>query len=197
MTVPQSIQEQLQAIAPSAIIELFELELTEAVNGINEDYYYHAGTNGIVENITFDGVEYTAFPIEVDGFEVTARGTLPRPTMKIANVNNAISELLLAYNPLQAKVTRIRTCAKFLDAKNFTGNTNSTADPDAKFEDEIWHIDRVASENPQMVEFELTSKLDLTNLPYLVVKFLSTVLGNTGGKNAATRAPSVSLSITA
>ena len=77
MTVPQSIQEQLQAIAPSAIIELFELELTEAVNGINEDYYYHAGTNGIVENITFDGVEYTAFPIEVDGFDsVTARGTL-------------------------------------------------------------------------------------------------------------------------
>lgn len=165
MTTPQSIQEQLQSLEPSAIIELFHLKLTEAVNGIDEDYYYHAGTNGIVDNITFDGIEYTAFPIEVDGFELTAKGTLPRPTMRIANVNNAISELLLAYNPLQAQVTRIRTCKKFLDKENFSGNTNATADPDAKFPDEIWYIDRISSENTEFVEFELNSKLDLTNLP--------------------------------
>jgi|TARA_Y100000033_G_scaffold48021_1_gene54296 lambda family phage minor tail protein L len=165
MSVPDSIQEQLQAVEPSAIIELFHLKLTEAVNGINEDYYYHAGTNGLTKNIIFDSLEYSAFPIEVEGFEMTTKGSLPRPTMRIANANNAISELLLAYNPLQAQVTRIRTCAKFLDKENFTGNTNATADPDAKFEDEVWYIDRVASENTTFVEFELTSKLDLTNLP--------------------------------
>ena len=34
-------------------------------------YYYHAGTNG-VRSHCFDGIEYTAFPIEVDGFEKTA-----------------------------------------------------------------------------------------------------------------------------
>ncbi|NBQ51414.1 MAG: phage minor tail protein L, partial [Marivivens sp.] len=39
-----------------------------------------------------------------------------------------------------------------------------TADPTAKFEDEIWYLDRVANENLGYVEFELTSKLDLTNL---------------------------------
>ena len=72
--------------------------------------------------------------------------------------------MLTLYNPLQAKVTRIRTCKKFLDAVNFTGGTNATADPTAKFDDQIWYIDRVASENLQLVEFELTSKLDLTNL---------------------------------
>ena len=163
MTVPQSIQEQLQSLEPSAIIELFQLELTEAVNGIDQTYYYHAGTNELTANIQFNGIEYTAYPIEVDGFQMTVKGALPRPSMKIANANNAISALLVLYNPLQAKVTRIRTCKKFLDAANFSGG-NATADATAKFEDEIWYIDRVASENPQVVEFELTSKLDLTNL---------------------------------
>ena len=163
MTVPQSIQEQLQSLEPSAIIELFELELTEAVNGINQTYYYHAGTNELRANIVFNGITYTAYPIEVEGFQVTSKGTLPRPSMTIANANNAISALLALYNPLQAKVTRIRTCKKFLDASNFSDG-NATADPTAKFEDEIWYIDRVANENPQVVEFELTSKLDLTNL---------------------------------
>lgn len=163
MTVPQSIQEQLQSLEPSAIIELFELELTEAVNGVNQTYYYHAGTNELRANIVFNGITYTAYPIEVEGFQVTSKGTLPRPSMTIANANNAISSLLALYNPLQAKVTRIRTCKKFLDAVNFSAG-NATADPTAKFEDEIWYIDRVANENPQVVEFELTSKLDLTNL---------------------------------
>ena len=163
MTVPQSIQEQLQSLEPSAIIELFQLKLTEAVNGVDTTFYYHAGTNELSANIVFNGITYTAYPIEVDGFEVTTKGTLPRPSMKIANANNAISALLLLYNPLQAKLTRIRTCKKFLDAENFASG-NATADPTAKFEDEIWYLDRVANENLGYVEFELTSKLDLTNL---------------------------------
>jgi len=164
MTTPTSIQQQIQSLEPSAIIELFQLQLTAAVNGIDTTFYYHAGTNGLTANVVFNSITYTAAPIEVDGFELTSKGTLPRPTMRIANVTGAISALLLAYNPLQAKVTRIRTCKKFLDGVNFTGGTNPTADPTAKFEDQIWYIDRVSKENIQLVEFELTSKLDLTNL---------------------------------
>ena len=164
MSTPQSIQEQLQSLEPSAIIELFQLELTAAVNGIDDTLYYHAGTNELSADVVFNGITYAAVPIEVDGFELTTKGTLPRPSMRVANANSSISTLLVLYNPLQAKVTRIRTCKKFLDAVNFTGGTNATADPTAKFEDEIWYIDRVANENPQLVEFELVSKLDLTNL---------------------------------
>jgi len=163
MTVPQSIQEQLYKLEPSAIIELFQMELTLAVNGVDSTFYYHAGTNELTADIVFNGITYAATPIEVEGFEMTTKGTLPRPTMRVANANSAISALLVLYNPLQAKVTRIRTCKKFLDAVNFSGG-NATADPTAKFEDEIWYIDRVSQENPQLVEFELTSKLDLLNL---------------------------------
>ena len=164
MSTPQSIQEQLQSLEPSAIIELFQLELTEAVNGVNQTYYYHAGTNELTADVVFNGLTYAATAIEIEGFATATKGVLPRPTMRIANISNTISALLLLYNPLQAKVTRIQTCKKFLDAVNFTGGTNATADPTAKFEDQIYYIDRVASENPTMVEFELASKLDLINV---------------------------------
>ena len=165
-TTPGKVKRELHSLEPSAIIELFELHLTAAVNGTDLVYYYHAGTNELSQDIVFDGVTYSAVPIEVDGFAVTTKGTLPRPSMKIANADGAISALLLAYNPLQAEVRRIRTCKKFLDAVNFPSGTNPTADPTALFNGgyESWYIDRVATENPQVVEFELVGKLDLTNL---------------------------------
>jgi lambda family phage minor tail protein L len=164
MTTPTSIQTQIQSLNPSAIIELFQLQLTLAVNGIDTTFFYHAGTNDLTADVVFQGITYSAAPIEADGFELISKGTLPRPSMRIANTTGAISALLLAYNPLQAKVTRIRTCKKFLDAVNFVGGVNPSADPTAKFEDQIWYIDRVSRENAQLVEFELISKLDLTNL---------------------------------
>ena len=188
-TTPNKVERELYSLEPSAIIELFQLHLTAAVNGVDTVYYYHAGTNQVSEAIVFDGDTYSAVPIEVDGFEVTTKGTLPRPSMKIANANGAITALLNAYNPLQAEVRRIRTCKKFLDSANFptlffvtqaddqlitqSGDSlfsgeglNPTADPTAVFNGgyESWYIDRVATENPQVVEFELVGKLDLTNL---------------------------------
>ena len=165
-TTPESVKRELHSLEPSAIIELFQLHLTQAVNGVDLVYYYHAGTNELSQDLVFGGVTYSAVPIEVDGFEVTTKGTLPRPRMKIANADGAITALMLSYNPLQAEVRRIRTCKKFLDAVNFESGTNATADPTAMFNGgyESWYIDRVSAENPELVEFELIGKLDLTNL---------------------------------
>jgi phage-related protein len=182
----EPLSDELQKLAPTAVIDLFEIHLTAAVNGSNSVLYYHAGTNNLVENVVFGGKTYPAAPVEVDGFAFSAKGTLPRPTLKVANVNNGISALLLTVNPLRAEVRRIRTFKKFLDVANFgpqliiteandiiltqSGDSlassiegNATADPDAKSV-ETWYIDRVASENLQFVEFELTAKLDLINL---------------------------------
>jgi len=165
-TTPNAIERELYSLEPSAIIELFQLHLTQDINGVDLVYYYHAGTNELSQDIVFGGITYSAVPIEVDGFEVTTKGTLPRPKMRIANADGAITSLFASYNPLQAEVRRIRTCKKFLDAVNFPGGTNPTADPTAMFNGgyESWYIDRVATENLQIVEFELTGKLDLTNL---------------------------------
>ena len=186
----EPLAEELLRLAPSAIIDLFEIQLTEAVNGVNDILHYHAGKNGLTEDIKFGGQTYPAVPVEVDGFEFSSKGTLPRPTLRVANVNNAITSLMLLYNPLAAEVRRIRTFAKFIDTTNFQNGVNpfftkesdvedalttqngdilteqsenDTADPDAKIV-ETWYIDRVSSENQQFVEFELAPKLDLTNL---------------------------------
>ena len=165
-TTPDVVERELYSLEPSAIIELFQLHLTAEVNGVNLVYYYHAGTNELSQDIVFGGITYSAVPIEADGFEVNTKGTLPRPVMRIANADGAISALLNAYNPLQAELRRIRTCKKFLDAVNFEGGVNATADPTAIFNGgyESWYIDRVSAENPEVVEFELVGKLDLTNL---------------------------------
>jgi lambda family phage minor tail protein L len=62
-----------------------------------------------------------------------------------------------------AKVTRIRTFAKFLDAVNFPGG-NTTADPTAYFDDEVYYIDRKATENYIYIEYELSTAWDLQGI---------------------------------
>jgi len=163
--VSSSIQEQIQMLEPSAVIELFQLHMTAAVNGTDAVFYYHAGTNEIHGNIVFNSITYSAVPCQMDGFKRTTTGTLPRPTFTIANADSAISALMSVYNPLKAKIARIRTCKKFLDAENFSSGSNATADPEAIFEaDDTWYIDRVASETMNAVQFELSTKMDLLNV---------------------------------
>ena len=159
------ISEEIQKLEPSAIIELFELKLTLAVNGVDQTYYYHAGTNELKSNIVFNGITYVAAPVEVKGFDKVTKGTLPRPTFSVANADNAITNLMLLYNPLNAELKRIQTHKKFLDAVNFSSGTNATADPTAIAQtDDIWYVDRVAAETPESVTFELTGKLNMQNL---------------------------------
>ena len=159
-----SISQEIQKLEPSAVITLFVLTYTADVNGINQTIRYHAGTNEIKSNITFDGNEYVAFPAEVTGFNSSVHGTLPRPKFKVSNVNNVLSAFIQAYNPLQGQLQRIQTCKKFLDAINFPNNTNDTADTSAIFKtDDIWYIDRISEENPEFVEFELIPKINMQN----------------------------------
>ena len=167
MTVPVS---DLQSIAPSAIIELFQLELNAAQHGVNETYYFHAGTDatGSNDDIVWDGQAYLAFPIEATEFEYTGTGSLPRPKLRVSNIYGTITGLILSLpNGLEgAKVTRIRTLARYIDGVNFPGGTNplGTPDPTAEFPREIYYIDRKASENRDLIEFELAAAFDLVGV---------------------------------
>tara|TARA_R100001086_G_scaffold149566_1_gene79450 strand:+ start:2442 stop:3245 length:804 start_codon:yes stop_codon:yes gene_type:complete len=156
------ISDEIQKLAPSALIELFELTYTAAVNGIDQTVRYHAGTNQIRSNIVFGGKTYSALPVQVTGFDKKTQGTLPRPKLKVSNVNNALSAFIQLYNPLQGKVQRIQTHKKFLDDVNFPTLSNPTADSEAIVtKDDIWYIDRISAENPEFVEFELSPKINL------------------------------------
>jgi len=186
------IADALQEIAPGALIELFQLELNVTQHGVAETYYFHAGTslnnNG---NLIWYGQAYTALPIEVEGFEYTGQGTLPRPKMRISNLMGTITALILTLpEGLEgAKLTRIRTLARFIDPDNFAfssylltedgfallyedngfifvenSNPFGTPDPTAEFPREIYFVDRKSAENRDVVEFELASAFDMAGI---------------------------------
>ena len=165
--------EEISKINPSAIIELYELQLVNAIHGSNQIYRFHNGSsldaNG---QITWKGNAYLRFPIEAEGFAFQ-RGQLPRPTLTISNLNSApnISAILLTVNQTTtgndltgAKFVRIRTLAKYIDAINFANNTNATADPNAEFPREIYFIDRKTNENREVVSWELSAVFDLMGI---------------------------------
>ena len=55
----------LQSINPSAIIELFTLQLDNALHGATTIYRFHAGSKLNANNkITWDGNQYFRFPIQ-------------------------------------------------------------------------------------------------------------------------------------
>lgn len=159
MTTPVEITSELQKLAPSSIIELFQLDATPFGGDV---YYFHAGTNGLRQNITWQGQEYVTYPVQITGFEFIAGGQLPRPKLVVSNVTGIITLLVLAYDDLLgAKVTRKRTMAKYLDAVNFTGGVNPDADPDAEFPDDVYFIESKTNENKNAVEFELSASFDV------------------------------------
>ena len=179
MTVNSKIFSSLQDINPSAIIELFTLQLKTALHGSNTLYRFHAGSNlNANGKIVWDGNEYLRFPVQATGFAFQ-KGQLPRPKLIVSNGGNqgsslanlSFSAILLSVNETTAGndltgavVTRIRTLVKFIDAVNFADNTNATADPNAEFPQEIYSIDRKASENREVVEFELAAPTDLAGV---------------------------------
>lgn len=154
------ITADIQSSATDQLVELFEIDLSTI--GINEQYYFHNGVNELGEDVVFNSITYTRLPIEADGFERNGTGKQPRPVLRIANIDGAIGSLSRANQDLvRVKFTRRRTFLKYLDAVNFEGGVNPSADPNAAFDDEIFYINRKSVENKVFVEYELSSALDL------------------------------------
>jgi phage-related protein len=151
-TAISSVYEDLSVLAPSAIIELFELSLSTSLHGSSDIYRWHSGCNANVSgDIVFASQTYTRQPIAAEGFEHSTTGTLPRPTLTISNIDGVMTTLLLLVNETTVGndlgggvVKRIRTLKKYLDGE-------SGADPNARFPTQIWKIDRKASENRNIV----------------------------------------------
>ena len=161
-----AVGEELNKLAPSAVIELFELDGTAASIGVDQVYRFHAGVNEQISgNIVWNGQTYQRYPVEATGFTYEGGGQLPRPTISISNVLSLGTTLVLEYNDLVgATVTRIRTLKKYLDAVNFTSETNATADPFAEFPREIFIVDRKVAENRAVVSFELSATFDVAGV---------------------------------
>ena len=157
-----TIKADIQKLEVSPIVELYELDLNPIET--NEIFYFHNGVNELGTDVVFNGITYNRLPIDATGFNRSGDGRPARPRIVVANIGGLIGELARQENDLiGAKVTRTRTLLKYLDAINFDQG-NPTADPNQILDREIWYVDRRANENQILVEFELTSAYDLTDV---------------------------------
>ena len=185
MAIPHS---ELQKLNPSARIELFVLELVEGLHyatgnpsSVPTTFRFHAGSNmNTNQEIIWQGNTYQKLPISFEGAEFSGKGQIPRPTLTIANLGGitrsgeviTVTDLMIIVNVTtpqndltDAKLTRITTLASELDAANFPGNSNPFGTPSAnELPQEIFFIDRKSTETRDLVQFELVSNLDQTNL---------------------------------
>lgn len=157
-----TIPADIQSLTPDAIIEMFEVDLTPFGDLI---YRFHFGTNDVQQAVVWQGETFTPWAGQATGFDLSTSGSAPRPSFVLGNVFGTISALVLAYNDLVgAKVTRRRTLKKYMDAVNFPGGVNDTADPDAALSNDVFYINRKVSETSSTVEFELVAAHDLVDL---------------------------------
>lgn len=157
-----SIAAELAKLQHSAIVTLFEVD-ARPIGG--QVHRFAPGVNQVSGSIVWQGLTYAPFPIEADGFEATKTGPLPRPTVRVSNVLGVIGMLNRQYNNLEGAIfTRRRTLARFLDAVNFPGGVNPSADPLAGYPDEVWFVDRKAGQDRRVCSYELASPADVAGV---------------------------------
>lgn len=163
---------QSQAVA-SGYIEFFEIELPNSnIGGSNVDkLYFHAGVSttfadiqwyslinesdfGSTDSSKYSLISYTPLPMEATGFELRGSGNLPRPTVRMANINQYWNAYLANFDDLVgAKVIRRKTLEKYL-----------SDNPPVEFNRDVYYIERKIKETPTFVEFELVSAFDVEGI---------------------------------
>ena len=174
-----NLQKTLQDADSKTVVELFDFELNNAQHGATTVYRFTNTKNELGNDIVWQGNTYTAIPLKAEGYEATGQGTLPRPNISVANLNGTFTTILALLNvdddgnalprntrTLEGcKVTRTRTLSKYLDAVNFTGGSNSDADPTSYFRPrDIYFIDRKSMESREVISYEMCSAFDLVGV---------------------------------
>lgn len=169
-----SLHADYQKLEPGDEIRLFEID-GSAFN-MGDILYFHgyniphteaeilaAGGDESklpAKSIWWQGTEYKAWPCELEGIESSTSGSEAQPTLRVGNINGSISALCLYYDDLaQARVTIRETQKQYLDSRNFS-EENSTADPTQE-KRHLYFIDTKSLETDELVEFTLSSPMDL------------------------------------
>ena len=219
----KSLMHELTNLTPSAMLTFFEIDFSSVVQqssslikdgnevgifssseeGEENILRFHNNIRVFNSYIFWQGKTFFPAPINAEGFEITARGVLPTPTLNITSQKEeGIEALSLLRRSIRkygdivgARVTRIRTFAKFLDKENFTDIQEFTRegsqtgfwaskgvyasqfpdqyepDPYAELPRDVFFIERKVSEDKTTIAYELSSSLDVegVKLPRRVV----------------------------
>ncbi|EJY5232546.1 phage minor tail protein L [Salmonella enterica] len=125
--IPQSTLNETTKAEQSAKVDLWEFDLT-AIGG--ERYFFCNEPNEKGEPLTWQGRQYEPYPIQAQDFEMTGKGTSPRPNLVVFNMFGLVTGMAEDLQSIiGASVVRHQVYRKFLDAVNFVEG-NPDADPE-------------------------------------------------------------------
>jgi len=162
-TLDPSILEDAEGSVVEATIELFSIDLTPFGGTVH--LFAPEPVDGAAP--AFGGQTYSVLPCQATGFEWSGTGPMPQPSLRFAisrvdgdllSVATTLLALLEQYDDLLgATVTRVETLRKHLD---------DGLDPDGQkhLGIEIFTIEQKPLQNGEMVEFRLTSAVDMEDV---------------------------------
>lgn len=113
--------------------------------------------------IVWGGDVFDFWPFQVTDLELST-DQAAEPTLTVSNLDGHITALCLQFKDMvNAKVSIIDTYATYLDAENFPGSVNPTADPTAFTLQTFW-LDTKTSEDDESISWQLSSPADLQGL---------------------------------
>ena len=193
--LPTEMRSDLFKLEQGALLELWEIDLRHISSSADPDvkgeiYRFHNGVSQTKENIWWQGKEYQAYPIKADGFEISGQGPSNRPTLAVSNLYGIVTGIVAHFGQgVGGKVTRHLVPAEYLDAKNFPGGVNPTADPRQESVS-YYIIEQLKSLDDERAVFELASPAETDNakIPLLMItsdtciwQYRSPECGYTGG----------------
>ena len=150
---------EIQTLTPGRVLTFYDVDATGIAGGALYRYQ-PMGSNALGASVVWRGATYDPMPIEADGFEMDGAGALPRPTLRVGNIDGVIGALVRDLDDLSgARVTRYQILEKHLDAVNFVAG-NATADPLEILSSEVWLIEQKKSDTREAIEFELVAASD-------------------------------------
>lgn len=156
-----TIHEDSVLLEPGNRVYLYEVNASVIDVAAGMLHFHGYKTDKI---ITWRGVQYHPYPIEVQGFSRTGDKP-PTPSLTVANLDGAITAMCLMYDDLVGAILTVRsTMVKYLDGVNFEGGVNPTEDLSEQYPDEIWYLDRKEHEDYRSVKWSLSSALDFNGI---------------------------------
>lgn len=151
-TLQSNVQAEINTLRQqSGYIELFTLDASRFGGVV---YHFTNTPSSTGAGIAFNGITYQPIPIEATGFDITSSGTLPKPHLIIGNVSKTLLSAVLSLGDLVgAKLTRIRTYEKFLDA-------GSSPNGSAYIGPEVWLVEQMTQRTASSIQWSLTTTID-------------------------------------
>lgn len=150
-----AINNDVRKLNPGNLIDLYEIDLTTtgtSFTGASVLYLCPYNDNNGAD-LYFQGKTYAAFPIVFSGFERKGTGAETRPKATVSNYSGILSQYLQsAGDMVGAKITRKRTLAQYLNTASLDETT---------YAKEVYYIEQKTAETATMIEFDLSSALDL------------------------------------